>query len=69
MLGFDERGGVKEVRIEERRAVLTDAMVRRLSATALRIKRLFGGRDQDIEWLFKAGRLYIVQSRPYIEGS
>ena len=69
MRGFDERGGVKEIQIEERRAVLTDEMIRRLARVALRIKRVFGGRDQDIEWLYQAGRLYIVQSRPYIEGS
>jgi hypothetical protein len=69
MLAFDERGGVKEVSIEQQRAVLTDAMVRRLVRTAIQIKRVFGGRDQDIEWLYLRGQLYIVQSRPYIEGS
>jgi phosphoenolpyruvate synthase/pyruvate phosphate dikinase len=69
MLAFDEMGGVKEVKIEQHRAVLTDAMVRRLVRAALQIKRVFGGRDQDIEWLYLRGQLYIVQSRPYIEGS
>ena len=69
MLGFDDRGGVKEIQIEEHRAVLTDEMVRRLGRAAARIKRVFGGRDQDIEWLYQGGKLYIVQSRPYIEGS
>ncbi|MCI0491075.1 MAG: PEP/pyruvate-binding domain-containing protein [Blastocatellia bacterium] len=69
MLAFDERGGVKEVSIEQHRAVLTDAMVRRLARAALQIERVFGGRDQDIEWLYLGGRLYIVQSRPYVEGS
>jgi phosphoenolpyruvate synthase/pyruvate phosphate dikinase len=44
-------------------------MVRRLAQAALAIKRAFGGRDQDIEWLYLGGQLYIVQSRPYIEGS
>ncbi|MGA9768231.1 MAG: PEP/pyruvate-binding domain-containing protein [Blastocatellia bacterium] len=68
-LSFDERGGVKEVKIEMRRAVLTDEMVRRLARAALQIKRAFGGRDQDIEWLYLRGQLYIVQSRPYIEGT
>ena len=69
MLGFDERGGIKEVRIEQNRAVLTDAMVRRLARAALQIKRLFGGRDQDIEWVYARGQLYIVQARPYVEGN
>ena len=69
MLAFDERGGVKEIRIEQHRAVLTDEMVRRLARAALRLKRVFQRRDQDIEWLFRSGRLYIVQSRPYIPGN
>ena len=69
MLEFDERGGVKEVKIEEHRAVLTDQMARRLARSALQIKRVFGGRDQDIEWVYSRGRLFIVQSRPYLEGN
>ncbi|HKP13427.1 MAG TPA: PEP/pyruvate-binding domain-containing protein, partial [Blastocatellia bacterium] len=69
MLAFDEAGGVKEVRIEARRAVLTDEVVRRLARAALAIKRAFGGRDQDIEWVYAGGRLYIVQSRPYVAGN
>jgi rifampicin phosphotransferase len=69
MLAFDEKGGVKEVGIEAHRAVLTDEMVRRLARAALAIKRTFGGRDQDIEWVYARGQLYIVQSRPYVEGN
>ncbi len=69
MLAFDEHGGVKEVSVDERRAVLTDEMIRRLSNAALKIERVFGGHDQDIEWLYQSGQLYIVQSRPYIEGN
>lgn len=69
MLAFDEHGGVKEVTIDQQRRVLTDPMVRRLAGASIQIKRVFGGRDQDIEWVFRRGQLYIVQSRPYIEGS
>lgn len=69
MLAFDERGGIKEVRIEASRSVLTDEMIRRLARAALQIKQVFGGRDQDIEWVYSKGKLYIVQSRPYVEGS
>jgi rifampicin phosphotransferase len=69
MLSFDERGGVKELQIEQNRAVLTDAMTRRLARAALQIKRIFGGRDQDIEWVYAKGQLYIVQSRPYVDGN
>jgi hypothetical protein len=69
MLAFDERGGVKEVTIEQQRRVLTDEMVRRLASASLQIKRVFGGRDQDIEWVYRNGQLFIVQSRPYVERS
>jgi len=43
--------------------------VRRLAGAALQIKRVFGGREQDIEWVYRRGQLFIVQSRPYIAGS
>lgn len=69
MLVFDEKGGVKEVTVEQQRRVLTDALVRELARAALQLKRIFGGRDQDIEWVYSRGRLYIVQSRPYIDGN
>jgi hypothetical protein len=69
MLAFDEHGGVKEVTIDQQRRVLTDPMVRRLAVASIQIKRVFGGRDQDIEWVYRRGLLYIVQSRPYIEGT
>ena len=68
MLVFDEKGGVKEVIIEQQRRVLTDNLIRELARAALRIKAIFGGRDQDIEWVYGRGRLFIVQSRPYIRG-
>jgi hypothetical protein len=67
MLTFDERGGVREVKIETERAVLTEGVVRRLARAALEIERAFGGRDQDIEWVIVKDRIYIVQSRPYVE--
>jgi rifampicin phosphotransferase len=67
MLTFDERGGVREIKIETERRVLTDAVVRRLAHAALQIERAFGGRDQDIEWITIGNQIYIVQSRPYVE--
>jgi hypothetical protein len=69
MLAFDERGGVRELMIEQHRAVLSDQMARRLARAALQIKRVFGGRDQDIEWVYSNDRLFIVQSRPYVVNS
>jgi hypothetical protein len=69
LLTFDGEGGVKEIPISGERAVLTDATVRRLARAAASIKRVFRGREQDIEWVFYGGQVYIVQSRPYIAGS
>ncbi len=68
LLTFDNAGGVREVAITGERNVLTDAMVRRLARTATQIKRIFGGREQDIEWVIKNNQIYIVQSRPFISG-
>jgi hypothetical protein len=69
LLTFDERGGVREIPITGERAVLTDEVVRRLVRAATDIKRIFGGREQDIEWAYMRGQIYIVQSRPYIAGN
>ncbi|MFN2416153.1 MAG: PEP/pyruvate-binding domain-containing protein [Pyrinomonadaceae bacterium] len=68
LLTFDEAGGVKEVPISGERAVLTDDVVRKLVRAAGRIKNLFGGREQDIEWVYMRGQIYIVQSRPFVQG-
>lgn len=68
---FDEAGDLKETRdkcVNSQGRVLTDAQARGLAKTALAIKRVFGSRDeQDIEYGFIKGQLYIVQSRPYID--
>jgi hypothetical protein len=69
LLTFDENGGVKEVPITGDRVVLTDNVIRRLVRAATAIKRVFGNRDQDIEWAYMKGQIYIVQSRPFIPGS
>ena len=68
LLTFDENGGVKEVPITGDRVVLTDDVIRRLVRAASSIKRVFAGRDQDIEWAYMKGQIYIVQSRPFIGG-
>src|SRR5947209_2271457 len=69
LLTFDERGGVKEVPISGERAVLTDDVVRRLARAASLIREVFGGKEQDIEWVYMQGQVYIVQSRPFVQGS
>jgi len=68
LLTFDQNGGVKEVAITGERKVLTDDVIRRLVTAANRIKNVFGSRDQDIEWAYMKGQIYIVQSRPFIAG-
>ena len=68
LLTFDENGGVKEIPITGDRVVLTDEIIKRLVKAATDIKRVFGNRDQDIEWAYMKGQIYIVQSRPYIPG-
>lgn len=68
LLTFDENGGVKEIPISGERAVLSDAVVRRLARAGQSIKRVFGNRDQDIEWAYMRGQIYIVQARPFIAG-
>jgi hypothetical protein len=66
LLTFDEKGGVKEIPITGERAVLKDDVIRNLARAAQQIKRVFGNRDQDIEWVFMKGQIYIVQARPFI---
>lgn len=68
LLTFDERGGLKEIPITGERKVLTDEVIHRLVQAATEIKRVFGNREQDIEWAYMKGQLYIVQSRPFIAG-
>ena len=68
LLAFDKRGGVKEIPVSGERAVLTDAVARRLARAAALVKRVFGKEDRH-RMGFQGGQIYIVQSRPYIEGS
>jgi phosphoenolpyruvate synthase/pyruvate phosphate dikinase len=69
LLTFDENGGIKEIPISGERAVLTDDVVRRLAAAAAKTKDVFRERDQDIEWAYMKGEIYIVQARPFISGN
>ncbi len=64
---FNAAGGVKEVPISTTRHVLTDAVARKLVKTAGDIKRIFGGTEQDIEWGYLKGQIYIIQARPFID--
>ena len=64
---LDENGGVREQAIDPSHAVLTDSVVRRLAQVGEQIKRLFGGRDQDIEWAIDhQGQIVVLQARPFV---
>lgn len=64
-LSFGPGDGLKETRVEPQKRVLSDETIQRLAGVALDIKKTFNGEEQDIEWVFKNGQIYIVQSRPY----
>ncbi|HUR96505.1 MAG TPA: PEP/pyruvate-binding domain-containing protein [Pyrinomonadaceae bacterium] len=69
-LAFDENGDLKETSdkcANAQKRVLTDLQARALAKTAIDIRRVFGKREQDIEWGIMNGRIYIVQARPYID--
>ena len=69
-LEFDENGDLREVAdkcADRQNRVLTDVQARALARTAINIRRVFGTKEQDIEWGIMNGRVYIVQARPYIE--
>jgi len=69
-LAFDENGDLKETAdkcANTQKRVLTDLQARNLAKTAINIRRVFGKKEQDIEWGIMNGRVYIVQARPYID--
>lgn len=68
-LVFGPDGGLIEAPIVGNRTVMPETAVRRLAAVAQQIRRVFGGKDQDIEFGIVGERIYIFQSRPYIDGS
>jgi len=70
-LAFDADGDLKETADKcagAKKRVLTDLQARSLAKAAMDIRRVFGGKkEQDIEWGIMNGRIYVVQSRPYID--
>lgn len=70
-LAFDANGDLK-VTVDKcagaKKRVLTDLQARALAKAAINIRTAFGGKkEQDIEWGILAGKIYIVQARPYID--
>jgi len=69
-LAFDQNGDLKETAdkcADSRKRVLSDLQARNLAKTAINIRRVFGTKEQDIEWGIMNGRVYVVQARPYID--
>lgn len=67
MLVFDEKGGVHEVPNPNKgKPVLTDAMAVQLAQVSKKLTELFKNRKLDIEWVYVAEQLYIVQTRPLV---
>ncbi len=70
-LAFDVNGDLKET-VDKcagaKKRVLTDLQARNLAKAAIKIRAAFGGKkEQDIEWGILNERIYVVQSRPYID--
>src|SRR5436190_1424061 len=68
-LAFDTAGDLRETTdkcADTSGRVLNDVQARALASTAQRIQSVFGKKPQDIEWGILAGKIYIVQSRPYL---
>jgi hypothetical protein len=71
-LRFDPNGDLKETTdvcaAGPKKRVLTDLQARSLARAAIAIRSAFPARkEQDIEWGIIGNRIYIVQSRPYID--
>ncbi|MBP7376763.1 MAG: hypothetical protein KA956_09835, partial [Pyrinomonadaceae bacterium] len=70
-LEFDDTGGLKETPDKcagAKKRVLTDLQARALAKAAMQIKVAFGNKaQQDIEWGILGNKIYVVQSRPYID--
>lgn len=70
-LAFDANGDLKVTADKcagAKQRVLTDLQARALAKAAMQIKVAFGNKnEQDIEWGILGNKLYIVQSRPYID--
>ena len=68
-LVFGADGGLVEAPIVGGKTVMPERDARRLAAVAQQIKRVFKGKDQDIEFGIVGDKIYIFQARPYIDGS
>ncbi|MDY7226266.1 PEP/pyruvate-binding domain-containing protein [Hyalangium rubrum] len=70
MLVFDAQGGIKEVPTGSAAPVLAEARARDLSLAAAKLRKVFPDSGPlDIEWVLEGEKVWIVQSRPFIDGA
>jgi hypothetical protein len=70
MLVFDEKGGIREVPVENGGVILTEERAKRLAEAVKAFVPLFpAGRPLDVEWLLEGEKIWIVQARPYVTRS
>lgn len=65
-LVFDENGGLRQEPIVKGLLVLNNEETKRLAAISVKIKKHFGDKEQDIEWVIVGKDIYIVQARPFV---
>jgi hypothetical protein len=70
MLVFDEQGGIKEVPTGSASPVLSEDRARDLALAAAKLKKVFPDHGPlDVEWVLEGEKVWIVQSRPFIDGA
>jgi len=68
MLVFDEDGGIREVKNENKGVILNEIRARDLANAVTTLLPLFPkSQALDIEWLFEGEKIWIVQARPYVQ--
>lgn len=65
-LVFDANGGLRQEPIIKGLLVLNNEETKRLALIATQIKKVFGNKEQDIEWVIVGKEIYIVQARPFV---
>lgn len=66
MLVFDDKGGIKEVKVPGAGVILTEARAKRLVEQVRAFAPLFPPGPLDVEWVLEGETVWIVQCRPYI---
>jgi hypothetical protein len=68
MLVFDDKGGIREVPNDPTGVILSEERAKRLAEAVLAFLPLFPpGQPVDVEWLLEGEKVWIVQSRPFVQ--